>query len=309
LGLSYLVGRFAPNGKKIQSGWPGWGWITPWIVVSGCAGYLIGRTIADVLTNTHRDAGILEDPHPLFLIMSVIFALSVAGTYYIYVRGRIAGMEADNNALMRSAAETQLKMLQSQLEPHMLFNTLANLRILIGLDPPRAQAMLDRVISFLRSTLEASRTPTHPLSAEFSRIGDYLEMMQVRMGPRLTYRLDLPADLASRLIPPMLLQPIVENSIKHGLEPKVAGGEIIVMARRVGESILLSVRDTGIGLSDAASKGTNFGLHQVRERIDTLYGSRASLELAPAGDAEGGTLVNIAIPITQLPSHLPGTTA
>lgn len=297
IGLSYLLRRLSLQGSDAQTNWPGWGLMLPWILVSGCVGYFVGRLLGDMLTNTHRESGFIDNPHTLFLIMSVVFALSVACVYYIYARGRMAVMEADKNAFMRSAAEAQLKMLQSQLEPHMLFNTLANLRILIGMDPPRAQAMLDRIISFLRATLEASRSASHALSVEFSRIGDYLEMMQVRMGARLAFQLDLPTELATLRMPPMLLQPLVENAIKHGLEPKVAGGKIIITARREDDTLILSVRDTGKGLGGLVSKGTSFGLHQVRERINTLYGSNAKLELLPAEDAEGGTMVTVRIPV------------
>jgi LytS/YehU family sensor histidine kinase len=187
-------------------------------------------------------------------------------------------------------------LLQSQLEPHMLFNTLANLRVLIGIDPPRAQAMLDRLIAFLRATLSASRSTLHPLATEFERIGDYLALMGVRMGPRLQTRLSLPDELGAVGVPPLLLQPLVENSIKHGLEPQVAGGRIEVDARRDGDMLVLSVLDSGVGLGSAAPSGdSRFGLAQVRERLHTLYGSRASLELQDA--AGGGTRARIRLPL------------
>ena len=130
----------------------------------------------------------------------------------------------------------------------MLFNTLANLRVLIGLDAPRAQAMLDHLNAYLRATLGASRAPWHPLSAEFDRLADYLALMAVRMGPRLQVVLDLPDELRRLPLPPLLLQPLVENAIKHGLEPKVAGGRIEVGARRDGDMLELSVRDSGVGI-------------------------------------------------------------
>ena len=101
----------------------------------------------------------------------------------------------------------------------MLFNTLANFRALIGTDPARATHMLDSLIDYLRAKLQASRATHHSLQNEFDRLGDYLALMQVRMGPRLTCALDLPAELADQLVPTLLLQPLVENAIKHGLEP------------------------------------------------------------------------------------------
>jgi LytS/YehU family sensor histidine kinase len=180
----------------------------------------------------------------------------------------------------------------------MLFNTLANLRVLIGIDPPRAQLMLDRLIGFLRATLNASRATMQPLSAEFARVADYAALMQIRMGERLQPQLDLPADLAALPVPPLLLQPLVENAIKHGLEPHVGGGRLVVSAARDGAQLVLRVRDTGAGLQTTPADGTRFGLQQVRERIATLYGDAASLELGPAGDAEGGALAIVRLPMT-----------
>ena len=188
----------------------------------------------------------------------------------------------------------------------MLFNTLANLRVLIGADPPRAQAMLDRLIAFLRSTLAASRGGDHALADEFQRLADYLALIEVRMGPRLQVRLDLPAELRSLPVPALLLQPLVENAVQHGLEPQVAGGRIEVGARREGGTLVLSVRDTGAGLaaqpalSAAPAPGHGFGVTQVRERLAALHGARATLVLAPAGDAEGGTLAEVRLSIGVL---------
>lgn len=175
--------------------------------------------------------------------------------------------------------------------------------MLIGADPARAQAMLDRLIAFLRATLNASRSgEMHALAAEFERLADYLALMAVRMGPRLVVRLDLPEELRAAAVPPLLLQPLVENAIRHGLEPQVEGGRIAVAARRDGERLLLEVRDTGVGLSSPASQqvgGTRFGLTQVRERLAALYGSKARLTLDGAADAEGGALARIELPLSR----------
>jgi LytS/YehU family sensor histidine kinase len=155
--------------------------------------------------------------------------------------------------------------------------------------------MLDRLIAFLRATLEASRAGAHPLAAEFARLADYLAQIQVRMGPRVTARFDLPEALAALPVPPLLLQPLVENAIRHGLEPKLEGGLVEVSARRDGARLLLEVRDSGVGLGAAAVEGTRFGLAQVRERLAALYGDAARLELVPA--AGGGTCARIELPI------------
>jgi len=151
----------------------------------------------------------------------------------------------------------------------------------------------------MRSTLTASRNMLHPLSAEFGRIDDYLALMKIRMGDRLLAEVDFPAGLGELAVPTLLLQPLVENAIKHGLEPHVDGGRLLVTARADEVDLVLSVRDTGAGLSDVANDGTHFGVTQVRERLATLYGDGASLVLGTPDDGEGGTLATVRIPLNR----------
>ena len=254
-------------------------------------GYIVGTAIGDAYAG-QSTLELLQTNRKHFtgLLVSSL-AISAAFVAYFHQRGR-------NEVLQRQAREAQLALLQSQLEPHMLFNTLANLRVLIALDPPRAHAMLDRLIASLRATLAASRTGTHSLGTEFERVGDYLALMQVRMGPRLQVQLELPDALRDLHVPPLLLQPLVENAIKHGLEPQVAGGRIQVHAQAEGDSLVLSVLDSGAGIGSGArpAAGSGFGLQQVRERLDGLYGARAMLELQAR--AEGGTLARIRMPLS-----------
>src|SRR5262245_37131792 len=279
--------------------WPGWPFMGPWSIGAAVLGYFGGSLLADWLTGQHHTRNPLgADLRPLALILMLSLGFTVSAVYFFYSRGRLAALQAATEAAQRSATEAQLKLLQSQLEPHMLFNTLANLRVLIGADPARAQTMLDRLIAFLRATLAASRSGTHALADEFARIDDYLALMAVRMGPRLAVRIELPDALRALPVPALLLQPLVENAIRHGLEPKVDGGRIEVSARRDGDTLLLAVRDTGVGLDAATSNdGSHFGLRQVRERLAALYGARASLTLQAAPDSEGGTLSSLRLPI------------
>ncbi|MEO5671132.1 MAG: histidine kinase, partial [Ramlibacter sp.] len=207
--------------------------------------------------------------------------------------GRGIALEAKAEAAQRQAAESRLKLLQSQLDPHMLFNTLANLRSLIETDPPRAVAMLDRLNGYLRATLSASQAPMHPLAAEFDRLRDYLELMAIRMGPRLAYSLELPSDLAPLAVPSLLLQPVVENSIQHGLEPKVEGGRVIVSARREGGTLVLQVTDSGVGPSAEPPSGKGFGMTQVRERLATLHGGEATIDFQAAPGGGARTLIRL----------------
>ncbi|MFM6991385.1 MAG: sensor histidine kinase, partial [Rhodoferax sp.] len=160
---------------------------------------------------------------------------------------------------------------------------------------------LDHMIAYLRATLSASRVApdqTHTLADEFARLQDYLELLAIRMGPRLQFTLELPETLQLHPVPPLLLQPLVENSIQHGLEPKVEGGRIRVSARRQGELLCLEVHDSGLGLGAASSTAEGhqgFGLQQVRERLHTAYGTQGALKIGAA--SQEGTWASITFPL------------
>jgi sensor histidine kinase YesM len=234
------------------------------------------------------------------LLFSVLAGL--AATWFFWNRGKLAFLQAQAEAekarvagIERQAMQAQLQMLQAQIEPHMLFNTLANLQGLIAADPPRAQMLLEQLIAYLRATLKSSRAAATTLAEEFSLMDAYLGLMSIRMGERLSYRLDLPPPLAGLQIAPMLLQPLLENAIRHGLEPKIDGGRLDVGAARDGANLVLTVRDTGLGLQAPASHGTRLGLENIRERLHALYGPGASLVLADG--APCGTVATLILPM------------
>jgi signal transduction histidine kinase len=298
MGRHLVAGRSKPASIEGR-GWPGWGWMIAIVIVGSSLGFIAGTELADLFTGQRTPwIALTRDPRETVITLLFVVVPAVVITYYFHSRSLLADREAAAQTAQRQAAESRLRLLEAQLEPHMFFNTLANLHVLIGLDPPRAQAMLDQLISFLRATLSGSQAVVQPLQAEFARTRDYLALMQVRMEDRLQVRFDLPAGLAQIPVPPLLLQPLVENSIKHGLEPSVTGGCIEVGAARSGASLVLTVRDTGVGLSSGTgAQSTNFGLRQVRERLATHYGGAASLSLAPADDAAGGTVAVIRLPL------------
>src|SRR3989344_1124099 len=223
--------------------------------------------------------------------VSLVMTCSIALLTFTldYMRVRLAANEVRTEAAQRQAVESQLQLLRAQLDPHMMFNTLANLHALIDADPPRAQAMLEHLITFLRATLHGSRTLSHPLRDEFARLQDYLALMQIRMGPRLQVEVDLPPQFAGIHVPTLLLQPLVENAIKHGLESSRGKGQLTVRARQQEQHLLLDVINTGRTLSeeDAASSGPGFGLQSVRERLRSAYGQDISLEMVPGPGGEG----------------------
>jgi len=235
----------------------------------------------------------------------MMFTVLAAGGATMFFLGRDKVIRAEADAaneraraekVERQALQAQLQLLQAQIEPHMLFNTLANLQGLIAIDPTRAQQMLDQLIQFLRATLSSSRAESNTLAQEFSLMDAYLGLMAVRMGSRLRYTLDLPKDLRDARVPPMLLQPLVENAIAHGLEPKVEGGEVVVRVSRGGESLVLEVCDDGRGLDAGPGKeGTHLGVHNTRERLRAIYGERASLALLP--NQPCGALARITLPL------------
>ncbi len=280
--------------------WPGWIWMLFIVVIGAVLGYAMGNAIGNRITGLALPGPFNANPRQTLGLLVTALVPAVTITYFFQSREVIANQKADVERAERQAAEQQLKLLESQLEPHMLFNTLANLRALIGVDPERAQAMLDRLIAFLRASLAGSRVGAQTLALEFARLRDYLALMEVRMGPRLSTSFALPAELADALVPPFLLQPLVENSIKHGLEPKREGGRIEVTAERDGATLVVRVRDTGAGASAALAQREadvgGFGLGHVRERLATLYGAAASFELVPVDDERGGMLASVRLP-------------
>jgi hypothetical protein len=272
-----------------------WPLFLPLMAVSVVAGVFLGTQLAAWLMGAKVDVlrAIAGDRGRSALVFT-LFATGAA-TVFFASRDRLSKAHAEvalekarAEAVERQALQAQLQLLQAQIEPHMLFNTLANLQGLIALDPARAQSMLDQLIVYLRATLSASRAQRTTLAQEFALLEAYLGLMSVRMGARLSFALDLPDALRNKELPPMLLQPLVENAIAHGVEPNVAGGHIRVSAQALDGGLLLLVSDTGRGLDAGPGKpGTGLGLSNVRERLHVLYGERASLSLEAA--AQGAT--------------------
>ncbi len=280
LGIGLLVRDFDTQWRRLVATVP----------LAVLLGYFSGSALAGWWLGIPLLGWFASHPAPTLGYLLLSLAAGSGLTYATVHRRMLARERARAQALQTQATESQLKLLQTQLAPHMLFNTLANLQALIATDPARANHMLEHLIAYLRATLSASRSSFQPLQAEFDRLRDYLALMAVRMGPRLAFTLDLPADLDQHPVPTLLLQPLVENSLQHGLEPQVAGGRITVQARRDGARIVLTVQDSGVGY--VAGKG--FGLDQVRERLATAYGGLGTLEfIAPPA---GGTCASITFP-------------
>jgi signal transduction histidine kinase len=208
---------------------------------------------------------------------------------------KLALAEAERQAaavMQRQATDAQLRVLQAQIEPHFLFNTLANVTGLIEHQPAEARRMLERLIALLRASLSASRADRVSLAQELDLCRAYLEIVAIRMAGRLHYAIEADDAVRGRSLPPLLLQPLVENAIQHGLEPKVEGGRVRIVARARADGALdLTVEDDGIGFG-AATRGGGVGLGNLRERLRTLD-ARARLSIE---DARPGTRVRIELP-------------
>jgi sensor histidine kinase YesM len=235
-----------------------------------------------------------------------LFSLILTGALSIafLARARQMRIEADlanqrQRALdaERRALEAQLRMLQAQIEPHFLYNTLANAVGLIAPAPDKARLLLERLIDYLRASLTESREQQIRLGRELDTIRAYLDLMTVRMGERLHYRIECPPELADVPMAPMLLQPVVENAIQHGLEPKIEGGGILITVHREDNSLRIDIADTGKGFDPAARPrpGGGIGLSNLRERLATLYDTAGQLALSD--NPGGGVRVTIRLPM------------
>ena len=271
------------------------------LLVGVPVGYVLGTLVGDAYAGWSTWDLWQLNPNRFAGLVLTSVAISAAYVAFFYQRAKA-------ESLASQVTQSQLMLLQSQLEPHMLFNTLAHLRALIGHDTARAHAMLDHLNDYLRTTLQASRQAMHPLADEFSRLHDYLSLMAIRMGPRMAFELDLPPALATTPVPSFILQPLVENAIRHGLEPLVTGGRIDVLARAEGSQLLLTVHDYGSGISelalaeaarplttDAGRPAASWGLAHVRQRLHTLHGPRADMHISPV--TTGGTCVVLTLPL------------
>lgn len=203
-------------------------------------------------------------------------------------------------AAERAALEANLRALQAQIEPHFLFNTLANVVSLIDSQPAKARLMLQDFIDYLRASLAASRAQHSSLGREADLMRAFLRLIKIRMGDRLSYRLEIPDVLTDLPFPPMLLQPLIENAVKHGLEPAIEGGEVVIRATAQEGFIDILVEDNGLGFQGDAQSGV--GLANVRERLAGLYGPTASLVIE--GREPTGTRVLLRVPERKSQSQL-----
>ena len=237
-----------------------------------------------------------------WILGSMLVKITYKGRMQAEVKAAVATETAEAESLRRQVLEARMAMMQAQVEPHFLFNTLASIDHLIEFDPKRASQMQRNLISLLRASMPSMRSTDsglRPLDLELAVVRPYLEILKVRMEERLTTEIDVPDGLLSAEFPPMMIQTLVENSIKHGLEPKAEGGNLSVKAEIRHGKLCVTVADTGLGFAGAAggeTAGTGIGLANIRERLSLLFGSKGALTIA--NNPVGGTIVTITVPYT-----------
>jgi signal transduction histidine kinase len=232
----------------------------------------------------------------LLIVTGIIVKVVLGGKKKAERRAQAATATAAEESLKRQLVEAQLKMMQAQVEPHFLFNTLASVDYLIETEPATASKMQKNLIQYLRAALPQMREGSTTLGKEIQLCRSYLEILKFRMEDRLQYSMTVPQGLQSAQFPPMMLQSLVENSIRHGLEPKPEGGSITISADVVNGRLRVTVADTGLGFAATGRPGTGVGLGNVRERLAALYGGSARLSIE--ANTPSGTIVTIEVPYT-----------
>jgi len=267
-------------------------------------GLILTAMLSSVGSSGHR---VSEAPKWFFLLIvtSVIIKVVAGGKRRAEVTANEATKQAETEQLERTVLEARMEALQAQIEPHFLFNTLASIDQLIQTDPPRASKMQQSLIRYLRSAMPQMREGRRPtLGQQVNLCSAFLEIMAVRMEGRLQTVVSVPEGLKSAVFPSMMLQTLVENAIKHGLEPQPEGGKLEISAEVADGQLAVHVLDTGVGFMPTAEAGV--GLANVRERLQALYKGRAELIITvpPAG----GTCATIKVPYEIAPAPADPTT-
>ncbi|WDK03731.1 sensor histidine kinase [Xanthomonas campestris] len=215
---------------------------------------------------------------------------------------------AEQSVIEKELAVARLNLLHAQVEPHFLYNTLASAQVLARTDPPRADIMIGHLIQYLRSSLPSADGAIATLGEELERTQAYLEILRIRMGTRLALQVEVPYELRTLQLPSMMLQTLVENAIKHGLEAKPGGGTVWILARRQDDQVTLTVADDGQGFNNH-SHGTGIGLKNLRERLQLIYGGKASFAIVPNFPSGVAATISLPLPAVSSPVAAPAAAA
>ena len=249
---------------------------------------LIGATLDRYYGNDLRQTFYLRFQATLVAGLSAGLLYAAIAAAIVYLRAqRVAitnkrlSVEIIESDVQRQLTETRLRLLQAQIEPHFLFNTLASAQQLSQKGAPDAAKLIGHLVRFLRMSIPSMREDRGALKRELEQVAAYLSIMQTRMGDRLTFAVHANVEVEEFALPPALVMTLVENAIKHGIEPSATGGRVDVSAERVGESVVISVRDTGVGLTSTKSSeiGGGLGLSNIAQRLQAIYGVDAHVKL------------------------------
>jgi two-component sensor histidine kinase len=289
-GAYEIVARLAPS--WLSSAFPSRRRITRIAVPT--LGAAIGWAIAFTLMK--GDVLALLTRYPRIGLVVLTAALIMALVFYFISSSQTRLMDAQvrEAQLAASAKSAELRALQAQIEPHFLFNTLANVQALIDYEPQKAKAMLDAFVQHLRLSLAHTRSERSTVGQELALVRTYLDILKIRLGDRLQARIEIAPGVEQVAIAPLLVQPLVENAVKYGVEPKVDGGTIVVRAFTEGANVRIDVSDDGLGLDAAQSTaraGTGLGLENIRERLKNTYAASASLQLTSLSPGTRATIL------------------
>jgi sensor histidine kinase YesM len=258
--------------------------LLPTVILGVALGLIIGGKIAALLGAYDFIGAYAAHPLDSWKSIGTVALLAISASAFIIVSSNASRyrleLEMEQRRLAeasRSQAVAELALLQAQIEPHFLFNTLAHVQSAIEQDPATGKLILENLIRYLRGTLRRTRSSHYTLAEERELIEALLNIASIRLGARLRHQVNIADGVGDAVLPPLLLQPLVENAIKHGIEPSLDGGEITVQGDHLGDSLVLRVIDTGVGMAAAGPEGV--GLANVRARLASLYGERGRLSL------------------------------
>ncbi len=279
--------------------------VPPWIVViPGILVFTVGGCLAAQALLTALGAASPQRFWPdyygtLRFAVPLALVFGLGAMTHATLLARVQSMEQElhekeiaDERSRKLAAETRLRSLESWIHPHFLFNTLNSISALIAVDPARAEQIVGRLATLLRASLDTSDHPLIPLRQEMAMVESYVDIEKVRLGGKLRGTMDVPAALEETGVPPMSVQSLVENAVKHGITPRPEGGEVGVTARTEDSSVRIEVRDTGPGF-DLTSMRAGHGLDKLVQRLDALFGDKARLNISCR---DGYSVVEMIVP-------------
>ena len=272
------------------------------IPIGSSVGISLSYFICGILLQSNLAEYFIADTRPGGILYSVLNALffGSAVSYFYYSKyvlldsnRELTEQQRKRAELERAASVSQLRVLQAQIEPHFLHNILANVISLIDSDPKQAQRMLQHLAELLRVSLKRTRAEQVSLREELEVVESYLQIQQIRLGDRMQYRMEIEPQALEATLPPLSIQPLVENSLRHGIEPSRTGGLVLVTAKVKDQKLHISVSNNGVGIDHKSIGGSGVSLNNLRSRLTTLYGDAASLTLIPQQSEGMQTLVEL----------------